>query len=121
MTWLVQRADTDGKYVPLHGSRGRNVSLAEWVTRPYLAAVLCPLLCSWLGAGAYPHLGSAQECFMPAAYFLLPSLMEVLQGFSLGLGRKRNGDACPYSWLLPPRAAPALGNAGGVQCVMRCD
>lgn len=111
----------DGKYVPLDGSRGRNVSLAEWVTRPYLAAVLCPLPRSWLGAGAIPIWGWPRSAVMPGAYFLLPSLMEVLQGFGLGLGRKRNDDTCLHSWVLAPRAAPALGGAGGVQCVMRCD
>lgn len=40
-TWLVQRADMYGKYFPLDGRRGRNVSLAKRVTSPYLAAVLC--------------------------------------------------------------------------------
>ncbi|PKU26941.1 hypothetical protein llap_22755 [Limosa lapponica baueri] len=40
-TWLVQRADTYGKYFPLDGRRGRNVSLAKQVTGPYLAAGLC--------------------------------------------------------------------------------
>lgn len=55
------------------------------------------------------------SCLEP---ILLPSLLEVLQGFALGLGRKRNDDACLYSWMLPPRAAPAPGSAGGVQCVM---
>lgn len=88
------------------------MSLAEWVTSPYLAAVLCPLPCSWLGTGR------PWSAVMPGAYILLPSLLEVLQGFAFGLWRKRNGDACPYSWVLPPRTAPAPGNAGGVQCVM---
>lgn len=55
-TWLVQRADTYGKYFPLDGRRGRNVSLAEWVTGLYLAAVLCPL-----GAGARPPAGVARR------------------------------------------------------------
>lgn len=62
--------------------------------------------------------GQPWSAVMPGACFLLPSLLEVLQGFAFGLWRKRNGDACPYSWVLPPRAAPAPGNAGGVQCVM---
>lgn len=38
------------------------MSLAEWVTSLYQAAVLCPLSCLWLGAGAHPCLGSALEC-----------------------------------------------------------
>lgn len=79
-TWLVQRADTYGKYFPLHGRRGRNVSPAERVTSLCLAAELCPP-----GAGARPqprwHGGTACVWSTVAAggCCLLPSL-EALQG-----------------------------------------
>lgn len=93
VTWLVQRADTDGKYVPLDGSRGRNVSLAEWVTSPSLAAVLCPLPCSWLGAGARPHLGSALECCHAWSLFFAAIFAGGVAGLCFGAGERE--EWCP--------------------------
>lgn len=93
MTWPVQRADMDGKYVPLDGSRGRNVSLAEWVTSPSLAAVLCPLPCSWLGAGARPHLGSALECCHAWSLFFAAIFAGGVAGLCFGAGERE--EWCP--------------------------
>lgn len=71
----------NGKYVPLDGNRGWNVSLAEWVTSLYLAAVLCPLPCSWLGAGAHPHLGLALECCCAWSLFFAAIFAGSIAGF----------------------------------------
>lgn len=78
------------------------MSPAERVTSLYLAAVPCPLPSPQPGAGAQPcppprrgqpWQGGAAcvwNTITPGAYFLLPSLLEVLQGIS-----RR---ALPWGW-----------------------